>query len=126
MSFDSDIAAFADRTGARLDQLVRKIVIDLTVDLVRKTPVDTGHARSNYFWGVTRVTAITETKNESANRAMAFAATIQAGGVFYITNNLPYIFPIMEFGHSKQAPTGMLTKACSDWQARVNRMAAAV
>lgn len=54
MSFQSDLRRFALNTGIRTDQVVRKVCLDLTRDLVKLTPVDTGLARSNYFFGTER------------------------------------------------------------------------
>jgi hypothetical protein len=41
---------------------------------------------------------LTNTKQESEKAA---------GNIFYLVNNLPYIKPL-EYGHSKQAPQGMV------------------
>lgn len=125
MSFASDLAKFADKTRIRADQVVRKITIDITRDIVRATPVDTGLARSSYFFGPVRVSTVGKdmSKNGSPSnqRAQEFASTLKAGGVFYITNNLPYIMKL-EFGHSKQAPAGMARRTVDRWQERVNRI----
>ena len=81
---------------------------------------------SNWFVGDSRITSVDEspTKNGSASnkRASDFASTLHAGGVFYITNNLPYIMRL-EFGSSSQAPAGMARVTCSKWQARLDRLA---
>ena len=70
MSFALDLEAFAQKTRVKLDLVVRKVVIDMTSTIVQMTPVDTGHARSNYFWGVQRVTTIDNSVNpDDAKRA---------------------------------------------------------
>lgn len=132
--FAESIRAFHGKTEARMDQIVRKVCMDVTADIVRLTPVDTGMARSNWFVGNDRVTSVetSPTKNGSASnkRASDFASTLHAGGVFYITNNLPYIMALEfgagpnQFGHgSIQAPAGMARVTCSKWQARLDRLA---
>lgn len=130
MSFQADLQRFATKTGIRMDQIVRKVCLDLTKDLVVMTPVDTGLARSNYFFGVDRNAGTDTTKDKngapSLSRSGSFASTLKAGGVFYITNNLPYILQITQYGHSKQAAPGALTKLTADWQARLNRIARSV
>lgn len=125
MTFSGDLLTFADRAGLRANQTVRKVAFDMTKDLVQATPVDTGHARSNYFLGNDPVDSTDTTASTngapSLGRAAQFAATVVAGGVFYITNNLPYIMAL-EFGSSQQAPLGFARGIVADWQGRVDRI----
>ena len=127
MTFSADLSRFAARTGARMDVVVRKVVFDMTSDIVRMTPVDTGHARSNYFWGVSRTETIDPAMSKngapSLTRAAEFASGVKAGGVVYLTNNLPYIMRL-EFGHSKQAPSGFARITVARFQAIVNKAVA--
>ena len=129
MSFTGQLRSFGRNTGIKFDTVLRKVVIDITSDIVRMTPVDTGHARSNYFWGVQRVSAIDETKHgkgaPSFARAFTFASSVKAGGVCYITNNLPYIMKLeyggIGNGGSRQAPNGMARIVVARWQEIVNK-----
>jgi len=128
MSFATDLRRFALSTGIRTDQIVRKVCLDLTRDLVRLTPVDTGLARSNYFFGSEqrndgKDTALVKSGAPSLVRSGQFAATLKAGGVYYITNNLPYILQITQYGTSIQAAPGSLTKLTANWQNRLDRLA---
>ena len=127
MTLASDLRKFALKTGIRTDQVVRKVCLDLTRDLVRLTPVDTGMARSNYFFGVERNggkdTATSKGGAPSLVRSGQFAATLKAGGTFYITNNLPYILQITQYGTSQQAAPGSLTALTANWQARLDKLA---
>jgi hypothetical protein len=142
MSFTTDVRAFATKTGIKLDKVVRKVVIDMTREIVSMTPVDTGHARSNYFWGVSKVSSIdpamSKNGSPSITRAGAFASTVKAGGVVYLTNNLPYIMKL-EFGgyhgpsekvtadgFSKQAAAGMGRIVVARIQAQVDALVGAV
>ena len=124
MTFSGDLLTFADRVGLRANQTVRKVAFDLTRDLVQATPVDTGLARSNYFLGNDRVESTDTTASTngapSLGRAAQFAATLAAGGTFYITNNLPYVMDL-EFGSSTQAPNGFARAIVANWQARVDK-----
>ena len=128
MSFASDFQNFSRKTGISADQIVRKVCLDLTKDLTKATPVDTGMARSNYFFGMDRTggtdASLSKGGGPSMARSASFASTLKAGGTFYITNNLPYILQITQYGTSKQAAPGMLTTLVADWQARVNRIVA--
>ncbi len=129
MSFGADLQGFAQRTGVKMDKVVRKVVIDMTSEIVRMTPVDTGHARSNYFWGTQRVssTDLSSSPNGAASisRAFTFSESVKAGGVCYITNNLPYIMRL-EYGWSKQAPAGMARITVEKWQNLVNTAVQAI
>lgn len=121
--FADQVRAFGKSTGIRLDKVVRKVVIDMTSELVKLTPVDTGLARSNWFWGTNRSldtdATLSKTGAPSLNRAAEFAGTITGGGVFYLFNNVPYIMDL-EYGHSKQAPAGMARITVARWQEIVN------
>ena len=128
MSFAGDLQKFADKTGIRMDQVVRKVAFDLDRDLVKACPVDTGMARSNFFIGLDRISSVeTEASKNGAPsvaRAAAFTSTLKAGGTFYITNNLPYILKIMEYGSSDQMASGGLTRIVARWQQIVDKAAA--
>lgn len=123
MSFGADLQSFAQKTGIRFDKVLRKVVIDMTSEIVRMTPVDTGHARSNYFWGNSRVSnidpAMSKNGSDSLVRSFEFSKEVRAGGTCYITNNLPYIMKL-EYGSSKQAPVGMARVTVAKWQGIVN------
>ena len=72
MSFAADLQKFATKTGIRFDQVVRKVCLDMTKEIVQLTPVDTGMARSNYFFGMDRVTTVSnDYKAEAARSALA-------------------------------------------------------
>ena len=152
--FGGQLQSFADRVGIKFDKVVRKVVIDMTRELVMATPVDTGMARSAWFWGMSRVTTVpsmdvskvvkqkrfetiggkkvyyrdsnaSRNGGESIARSLEFASGLKAGGVFYITNNLPYIMRL-EYGSSSQAPGGMARKTVDRWQGIVNKAVQAI
>lgn len=128
MGFAADFQDFTRKTGIQADQIIRKVCLDLTRDIVKATPVDTGLARSNYFFGYERDRSINEgtaikSGAPSLGASEIFAATLQMGRTFYITNNLPYILNITQYGTSKQAAPGMITALVADWQSRVDRIA---
>lgn len=128
-SFALDLSAFSKKASLRTDQILRKVVLDMTAEIVELTPVKTGMAKNNYFWGLSRVDSVESEPNTggaaSLERAADFAATAHGGGVFYLTNNLPYIMPL-EFGHSTQAPAGMARITVARWQQLVNAAAGAL
>ena len=120
MSFASDIRKFALSTKVRGDKIVRKILIDVVKELVQRTPVLTGLARSNWFFGYTVNGSVGAEASRSGGpsimRSLDFAANLRGGKDFFISNNLPYILAL-EYGHSKtQAPAGMARVTVAKWQ----------
>ena len=123
MSFTADINRFTIKADRQTDKKVRAVCLSLLSQVVVGTPVDTGRARGN--WQASINTPITSTvpdtdKSGGATISKGKGAVAQATGkVFYITNNLPYIYPLEFEGHSKQAPHGWV-------RAAVNRVASAI
>lgn len=117
-SFSLDVKAFAERAGEAADLVVRKICLDLFSDITNNTPVDTGRARANWFASIGTPTNITVAyaggAASAADRAIADAQSAiskATGNVFWISNNLPYIYRLEFEGWSKQAPNGMVRLA---------------
>ena len=127
-TFSLDIAAFVAKAGDRADLVVRKVALDMFSKIVVKTPVDTGRARGHWTAGVNNApSGLTGRLDKSGAGAIAgIAATVstaRAGDRIYLANNLPYILKL-EYGHSKQAPSGMVRTTIDEFQAAVNRAAA--
>ncbi|WP_243286035.1 hypothetical protein [Geothrix terrae] len=110
----------------RSDLLVRKVVLDVTSELVKLSPVDTGMFRANWFVGASLPTDTSQipdkTGASSIARAASMAAMLKAGGTTWIVNNLAYAIPL-EYGHSKQAPAGMVRITVTRWQPIVDQAA---
>lgn len=106
MTFEADIAAFAKKAGASIDETVRGVTIELFSGVVQQTPVDTGRARGNWQCTVaTPASDVIDRKDQSGSEVTAeiIAKAGGAGTVTYLTNNLPYILRLEE-GHSTQSP----------------------
>lgn len=56
-----------------------------------------------------------ENAGETLDRLLLGAGDLTAGEVAYIVNNLPYAIPL-EYGHSSQAPGGMVRVTVADFQ----------
>lgn len=109
MSFSDDIRAFQRKTNLSMDVIVRKVVIDMTVALTRMSPVDTGRFRGNWMFGegspnTATIEAVDKDGSTTVARVTAAVGSVQAGGIVYITNSLPYARRL-EYGWSKQAPS---------------------
>ncbi len=107
MSFSADISKFAKKTGLNADKVVKKVVLDLTRSVVKRTPVDTGRARAAWQVGKSLPSKLpsssgpTDKTGQMANRsARVEAASIKAGDIVYIANNVDYIIPL-EYGSSE-------------------------
>lgn len=131
MSFADDIRKFSEKTGVRFNTVRRKFVLDLHADLVRATPVDTGHARANWQVSVgAPAEGIVEGEDKGAKGSDPSAASVAAASsvamgtakvhdeTMYITNNLPYIERLND-GYSDQAPSGMVEVALASAESRL-------
>lgn len=100
MSFD-DVTR---RIQQRIDTKVRAVTIGVFSSVIRMTPVDTGRAKGNW-----QCTIGQPATGEAMTNEGAMIATVpqHAGAKVYLTNNLPYIQKL-EYGHSTQAPAGMV------------------
>lgn len=127
MSFDEDINNFATKTNAKLEEVIRRTVIEVGKKLVYRTPVGnptiwkTPKAPAGYVGGNARLNwqyrfgSIPQDhlKGTDPNGSVAIGR-ITSGviaspvfGIHYIVNNAPHIRPL-ENGHSTQAPNGMV------------------
>ncbi|SER54947.1 hypothetical protein [Pseudomonas soli] len=84
-----------------------------------------GRFRSN--WQLTAGTPASgeidevESAGATITKLVAAAGDLTLGEVAYIVNNLPYAIPL-EYGHSTQAPAGMVRVTIADFQNIVNRI----
>ena len=127
-TFSLDIAAWVVKAGDRADLVVRKVALDLFAKIVLKSPVDTGRFRGHWTAGVNNVpSGLTGRLDKTGSATVAAIAGavggVKAGDRIYLANNLPYAVRL-EYGHSKQAPAGMVRTTIDEFQAAVNRAAA--
>ena len=124
MGLASDLARFAAKTRADLDTAHREVVTQVINSIVTGSAVGNpdlwkhpvagytgGRFRANWVPGV-NVVNTTTTENTDAGGEATIAALIAAipkpGGVFYITNSLPYARRLEYEGWSKQMPAGVV------------------
>lgn len=111
-AFELKIREFAEKAQANADLVVRKVLLDVYGELILRSPVDTGRFRANWLYGaMTRPSGTVEVAGVTGSPVAApDAPDVSAAGmgqIFYITNNLPYAWPL-ERGHSMQAPSGLV------------------
>jgi hypothetical protein len=125
--FAEALDAFATKTSAKADMVVRKVVFDIDAALVLKSPVGNpdlwakqslpapkgyvgGRFRANWQYGENTI-PLGELWNPITGPfppENPIDVAMDAGGkVHYLVNNLPYAYRL-EYGWSTQAPLGMV------------------
>jgi hypothetical protein len=110
--FTAQIAAFVEKANGNMDLVVRKIALEMFSRVIQKSPVDTGRFKGNWQVAIGSIPDGTLQLDDKAGTATiakvtAEALNVKAGQVIYLVNNLPYA-QALEYGHSKQAPNGMV------------------
>lgn len=138
MSFESQLKAFAKKTGGKLEDVAREVVINIGRSVVEKSPVGDatlwksppppgyvgGRFRANWQHGFgSPVGGSLDDIDPSGGVSIAH---IQSGvngnpaaGIHFISNNLPYA-QRLEDGYSQQAPQGMVSLTAIEFRDIVN------
>ena len=95
-----------------MDASLREIIIEVGNSLIRMSPVDTGRFRGNWQMSIDAppagaLSTLDPTGAEATARIAGESILFRAGTTAFIVNNLPYAIPL-EYGHSDQAPGGMV------------------
>ena len=109
--------AIVNRVNNRMDTVIRNSTIELFGRVVKMTPVDTGRAKGNWQCTVgSPATDEIDRLDKSGSTVMAEVKqnVPKAGNVVWLANNVPYI-RALEYGHSKQAPEGMVRIAVAEF-----------
>lgn len=109
---------------AATEEVIRRISINVTAELIERTPVDTGWARANWIPAIGtapddevaeldragRVAGVTSARGwQSIGTASLTGYRLDRGNVF-ISNGVPYI-GLLNDGTSDQAPKGFVQDA---------------
>lgn len=110
--FAESLAAFAEQTKEAIDDVFREVVIEIGTSVIRLSPVDTGRFKGNWQFTVgapsnQSIDTFDKAGHETIAALVAEVSKLEAGQVAYIVNNLVYGVPL-EYGHSDQAPAGMV------------------
>lgn len=122
-AFALDLNKFnKDLTEQQLGTLVRKVALQVLSGVVFSTPVDTGRARGNWQVSLDRPATGSLNLLDKQGRTVVSTGSVTIGrapvfGHIWVTNNLPYI-ERLEYGHSKQAPAGMLLVTMAEVEAQ--------
>jgi hypothetical protein len=109
MSFSDYVRRRTKQVEGQAEELARGTFVALMTAVVRDTPVDTGRLRGNWQCSQdSSAEGVLDRKGE-AGPIGEIHAKIQAPGVYWLTNNLPYAHRIEFDGWSHtKAPAGML------------------
>lgn len=126
-TFELDISRFVEKAKGNVDLVFRKISIEVFKRVILKSPVLTGRFRANWQVAIGSVPAGTLQIDDKAGTATiakvtATALQVQAGQIITLVNNLAYALPL-EYGHSKQAPNGMVRLTVLEFGGIVNKAA---
>jgi hypothetical protein len=105
-----------NKIQAAYSQHVRKLTLDVLRAVIDKTPVDTGHARGNWFPSFGK-----EDFGESDGNSPNYLPSLDTASIarfepVFIQNNAPYI-SALEYGHSqRQAPQGMVRVTVAEFK----------
>lgn len=110
--FAESLAAFAEQAKEAIDDVFREVVIEIGSSVIRLSPVDTGRFKGNWQFSVGSpsnhsINTFDKAGHETITALVAEVSNLEAGQVAYIVNNLVYGIPL-EYGHSDQAPAGMV------------------
>jgi len=112
MSFSKDLDNITLNLAGYAENMVRATLFNLSYRIIKESPVDTGRFRGNWQASV-NTPKVTQLKRkdrtgtgtiDSINNVLG---KFSMGQTFYLTNNLPYARRL-EYGYSKQAPSGFL------------------
>lgn len=118
MSFESDMKKIQERFDKRLHNATVATLLNVTTQVIKGTPVDTGRAKANWQATINRsANGTVESIDTSASGGKTLQTAVPViqqsiGQVYHLTNNVPYIGKL-EFipGYTKKTETGWVRKA---------------
>ncbi len=125
MSFSLDVSEFAQKTGRDIEIVKKSAALDIFMGIIIQSPVDTGRFRNNWNVSLNKPNfSTTESVDKSGSKAISgVKATIQASKMsesLHLSNGLPYA-QRLEYGWSKQAPSGMVRVNVARFQSYINK-----
>ncbi|WP_165667914.1 HK97 gp10 family phage protein [Metapseudomonas otitidis] len=119
-SFTQQLQRFAGQTLDDMDEVFRRVMIEIGTTVIRLSPVDTGRFRGNWQFTVDQPAAASlntfdQQGHDTIARLVADVQHLSFGQTAYLVNNLLYAIPL-EYGHSGQAPAGMVRITLAGFQ----------
>ena len=134
MGWSINISKLAEAYKVRTETIVRKIVLDLFVRVVKGSPVDTGRFKGAWLVGSGAMPSFVMGRTDKSPGGSINSMTqIELNGVlkqpvdqpFWLANNLPYAVRL-EYGYSQQAPSGMVRIAVREYEQIIRAAVAAI
>ncbi|AZC19543.1 hypothetical protein C4K40_4162 [Pseudomonas sp. CMR5c] len=124
-SFSRTLEQFRDQALEDMNEVFRRVMIEIGSTVIRLSPVDTGRFKGNWQFTVDApATASLDNYDKEGHdtvaRLVADVQHLTFGQTAYLVNNLVYSIPL-EYGHSSQAPTGMLRITINGFQQMVEQ-----
>jgi len=114
--FNQSIERFYRKVkGVDAQTILRGLAIEALAGFIRLTPVDTGRARAGWYPAM-RELGLPAGPGDEGGIKLSFGGEIQ---YIEIANRVHYAI-YLEYGHSKQAPQGMVRKTLARMQARLD------
>ena len=112
MSFSKDLDNITLNLAGYAEEMVRGTLFSLASRIIKESPVDTGRFRGNWQASLNtpkqgRLQQFDKSGASAINDMSSVVAGLKMGQTFYLANNLPYARRL-EYGYSKQAPSGFL------------------
>ncbi len=126
MGFSEDLKLFQQNCEKEANRNLRRITLTAIRKIVRRTPVKTGLARSNWNVSVnTEDTSFDPSKKgksgaESISLGTPIIEKLVIGSTINMTNACPYIVDL-ERGHSRQQPCGFLKLSQEEVQKLIDK-----
>ena len=116
-NFEDVINKWIEETEEKIDDVLQTIIIKVGSELIRLSPIDTGHFKGNWqltFDGNTHELEREDTVGSATLSALSLKAnSFTAGQVAYIQNHVEYGYDL-EYGSSQQAPNGVVRITTSE------------
>lgn len=111
--FKREFSALMDRIGKNIEEVPRKVFLEMGGAIVEKSPVLSGRFRANWNFAINSpnfgTTETTDKRGSSATKALeSGVVSYKLGDTLYFTNSLPYSRRLEYDSWSKQAPSGMV------------------
>jgi hypothetical protein len=112
MSFAKDLDKISLNLKGYAEEMVRGTLFALSSRIIKESPVNTGRFRGNWQASLNapkqgKMQRLDKSGAGAINDMSSVVMGLNMGQTFYLTNNLPYARRL-EYGYSKQAPSGML------------------
>lgn len=125
MSFALELDEWVEKAKGNLDRVTRETLMLATQGIVMRSPVDTGRFRANWQFGAGAIDFTTSDQVDpsgaiSIAKVQAQLGAVNAGGVYYLTNSLPYAYRLEYEGWSAQAPAGMVRVTLAGLQGAID------